>query len=97
VPECDAPKGFEVGQRTWHAAFSRGTEIFNFQVSANPNSKTPDKKKMVALSINVHTEISQEKEQTKATELAQLACRKFLEHGKEAVAIAQELLGVELH
>jgi len=97
LPDCPAPKGFEEGQKTWHAAFARGSEVFNFQVSANPKPKGADKKKVVTLSLNVHTEISQEKEQTKASELAQLACRQFIQHGKDAVLIAQDLVGIELH
>jgi len=96
MPDCPPPPGYEGGQKTWHSAFSRGEQVFNFQVSANPHSLEHEGKRMAFLSINVHTEISKETDQTKASEKGQMACRQFMEHCREAVKIASEILGVGL-
>jgi hypothetical protein len=96
MPDCPAPPGYESGQRTWHSAFHRGEQVFNLQVSAQPKSALHGGKQIVGLSINVHTEISREIDQTKASEMGQLASRQFSEHCREAVKLATEILGVDL-
>lgn len=96
LPDVAMAKGFREGQRTWHVAMVRGPQTFNFQVSAVPPSEE-SKEGKVSLSINVHTELSKERAQLKANEMAIAACKEFKNHRDEALAIAGEILGGEIH
>lgn len=48
------------------------------------------------LTLNVHTDISSQKTQTQANELAISACNQFIANGDEAITLATRILGVEI-
>jgi len=95
LPKCEAPDGFEVGQRTWHISVIRGPHQFNFQLALQA-ADDPAAAPAVGLSINVHTDTSKENGHQRSSALGQSACKLFRPHCDEALALASDFLGVEI-
>jgi hypothetical protein len=87
LPICGEVDGFEIRQRSAHLSHQRGDQNFNVQVS--------DTIQQAELAINVHTELK-DKPQQELNRIAQDACRNFLSHRNDAVALAQKLFNVEI-
>jgi len=86
---------FEPAQRTCHVSTHTDSGTLNLQIAHNPET---DGASGIELNLNVHTALTvkgQQKTQCEVNELAQSACRSFLQQRENVVAFASKLLQTE--
>jgi hypothetical protein len=89
LPNCTAPEGYEVKQRTVHVASHRENRVISSQLSRVDDT-------LVELNLNVHTEFKEAKMRPETISQAQEACRQFFAHRDEAAILTQHLFNVEI-
>jgi hypothetical protein len=77
------PEGYEISQRSFHLAVSRGEKIFNLPLSVTGEA--------VELSANVHREL-----RDRESSVAQEAAREFFEDRREAENLLRNLFHVSI-
>jgi hypothetical protein len=88
VPALSAPDGFTERQRTAHMGLQRGEEFFNIQIATGG----PE----IEVSVNVHSEWKQLKDQREINRRAVAIASSFRSHVTTSIKLAQTILGAEI-